>query len=62
EAIGGGGEAEKSLIKIKPFREDDTEGPIDWINEFEQAATANNWSTTKKLAITKTYIYDNAED
>ncbi|CAG8833704.1 36108_t:CDS:1, partial [Racocetra persica] len=43
EAIEGGGEAKKSLIKIKPFREDGTEDPIDWINKFERATTANNW-------------------
>ncbi|CAG8677302.1 1299_t:CDS:1, partial [Racocetra persica] len=42
KAIRRGEEAEKSLIKIKPFREDSTEDLIDWINEFEQAATANN--------------------
>ncbi|CAG8481547.1 20743_t:CDS:1, partial [Racocetra persica] len=42
EAIGREEEAKKSLIKIKLFRRDSTENPINWINEFERAATANN--------------------
>ncbi|CAG8782052.1 26179_t:CDS:1, partial [Racocetra persica] len=62
ETIRGEEEAEKSLIKIKLFRGDSTEDSIDWINEFEQATTANNWSAARKLAIAKTYMHDNAED
>ncbi|CAG8709972.1 9354_t:CDS:2, partial [Racocetra persica] len=36
--------------------------PINWINEFERAATANNWSAARKLAIAKAYMYNNAKD
>jgi len=47
---------EKNLIKIEPFKGDGTQDPIDWIKEFDRAATANNWSANRQLALAKAYM------
>jgi hypothetical protein len=36
---------EQSLVKVEPFKGTDQEDPYEWMEAFEQAAAANNWST-----------------
>src|SRR3954468_16820436 len=44
-----------SVVKIDPFYGDEQD-PISWIEEFEKAAVANNYSDARKLDIIQAYL------
>ena len=46
---------ESSVVKIDPFYGDEQD-PISWIEEFEKAATANNYTDDCKLQIVQAHL------
>ena len=46
---------EALVVKIEPFY-GDKQGPITWIEEFEKAATANNYTNDRKLQIVQAHL------
>jgi len=53
---------ELSLVKVEPFYGKDEEDPHEWIELFEQAATANRWPNNRKVAIAAGYLKEAAHD
>ena len=47
---------EKTLMKINFFTGDGTQDPVEWLEEFEQAAIANNWTAARQLALASAYL------
>ena len=46
---------EASVVKIDPFFGDEQD-PVSWIEDFEKAATANNYTNARKLQIVQAYL------
>jgi hypothetical protein len=53
---------ELSLVKVDPFYGKDDEDPHEWIDLFNQAATANQWAAGRKVAIAAGYLKEAAHD
>lgn len=53
---------ELNLVKITPFYGKDEEDPHEWIDQFEQAATANQWGNARLIAIAMGYMKGAALD
>jgi hypothetical protein len=53
---------ELSLVKVEPFYGRDDEDPHEWIELFNQAATANRWPDDQKIAIAAGLLRDAAHD
>ena len=53
---------ELSLVKVEPFYGKDEEDPHEWIELFEQAATANRWPNNRKVAIAAGHLKEAAHD
>jgi len=54
---------ELSLVKVPPFYGKDDEDPHEWIEQFNHAADANNWTTDARLiTIAKGYLKGAAAD
>src|SRR5437667_9077196 len=49
---------ELTLIKIEPFYGKDEEDPHEWVELFNQAATANRWPDNRKVAIAAESLRD----
>ena len=49
-------------VKIDPFYRRDDEDPYEWIDNFEAAATANQWPDNRKIEIATGYLRDAARD
>jgi hypothetical protein len=48
--------SETHVFPIEPFHGKINEDPVEWIANFERAANANNWSSTRKLQIAPGYL------
>ena len=53
---------ELTLVKVELFHGKDDEDPHEWIELFNQAATANQWPDNRKVAIAAGYLRDAAHD
>ena len=53
---------ELSLVEVEPFYGKDDEDPHEWIELFNQAATANRWQDNRKIAIAAGLLRDAAHD
>ena len=53
---------ELTLVEVKPFYGEDDEDPHEWIELFNQAATANQWQDNRKVAIAAGLLRDAAHD
>ena len=53
---------ELTLVKVEPFYGKDDEDPHEWIELFNQAATANRWPDNRKVAIAAGLLRDAAHD
>jgi hypothetical protein len=51
-----GGPRELNVVKIADFHGKDEEDPFEWIDLFEQAATANRWAADRKVDIAAGYL------
>ena len=49
-----------NLVKPTYFHGTDNEDPYEWLASFEQAATANQWTNNRKIAIATGYLRDAA--
>jgi hypothetical protein len=56
------GARELTLVKVEPFHGTDDEDPHEWIELFNQAATANQWPDNRKVAIAAGLLRDAAHD
>jgi hypothetical protein len=52
--------AELNLVKPTYFHGTDNEDPYEWLASFERAATANQWTNNRKIAIAAGYLRDAA--
>jgi len=43
-------------MKINFFTGDGTQDPVEWLEEFERAAIANNWTAARQLALAPAYL------
>src|SRR3954468_8992947 len=50
---------EFSVVKIDPYYGDEQD-PISWIEDFEKAAIANNYTDARKLQIVVAYLKETA--
>ena len=50
------------IVKVEPFYEKETEDPYEWLESFEQAALANQWTRNKQVEIAPGYLRDAAWD
>src|SRR5581483_9747888 len=53
---------ELTLVEVEPFYGKDKEDPHEWIELFNQAATANQWQDNRKVAIAAGLLRDAAHD
>jgi len=53
---------ELTLVEVEPFYGKDEEDPHEWIELFNQAATANQWQDNRKVAIAAGLLRDAAHD
>ena len=53
---------ELTLVEVEPFYGKDEEDPHEWIELFNQAATANRWQDNRKVAIAAGLLRDAAHD
>ena len=42
---------ELTHVKVDPFHGSDDEDPIEWLEAFERAASANNWTEKRMLRL-----------
>ena len=49
---------ELSIVKVKPFYEKKTEDSYEWLEAFEQAALANQWTRNRQVEIALGYFRD----
>ncbi|CAG8747670.1 8989_t:CDS:1, partial [Cetraspora pellucida] len=52
----GSGSKETNYVKVRSFSGSDDEDPIEWFDDFERAAEANNWTDERKLKIASGYL------
>ncbi|CAG8629998.1 186_t:CDS:2 [Gigaspora rosea] len=45
-------------VKIDPFHESDNKDPIEWLEAFERATAADNWTERRMLKIAASYLRD----
>lgn len=50
------GSKETNHVKVRSFSGNDDDDPIEWFDDFEWAAEANNWSDERKLKIASGYL------
>ena len=53
---------ELSIVKVEPFYGKETEDPYEWLEAFEQAALANQWTRGRRVEIAPGYLRDAARD
>jgi hypothetical protein len=53
---------ELSLVKVDSFQGREDEDPYEWIELFNHAAIANNWTDNRKVPITAGFLKDAALD
>src|SRR5439155_24309238 len=53
---------ELSIVKVEPFYGKETEDPYEWLESFEQAALANQWTRNRRVEIAPGYLRDAARD
>jgi hypothetical protein len=53
-------QAELNLVKPTYFYGTDNEDPYEWLASFERAASANQWTNNRKIAIAAGYLRDAA--
>lgn len=53
---------ETNHVPVKYFAGREDEDPVEWMEEFERAATANNWTNGRKLRIAPGYLTNLAAD
>ena len=53
---------ETSIVKVDPFYGKEDEDPYEWLEAFEQAAMANQWSKPRRVEIAPGYFKDAARD
>jgi len=51
---------ELSIVKVEPFYGKETEDPYEWLESFEQAALANQWTRNRQVEIASGYLRDAA--
>ena len=50
------------IIEVPLFHGNDDEDPVEWLNYFEEAHTANGWSDARKLALAVGHLRDTARE
>src|SRR5436305_5300630 len=53
---------ELSIVKVEPFYGKETEDPYEWLEAFEQAALANQWTRGRRVEIAQGYLRDAARN
>ena len=53
---------EKILMKINFFTGDESQYLVEWLEEFEYAAIANNWTAAWQLALAPAYLKEIATE
>jgi len=56
----GTDQKELFIVKVEPFYGKETEDPYEWLESFEQAALANQWTRNRRVEIAPGYLRDAA--
>ena len=52
----------ENIVKVREFYGRDEENPVEWIEEFNRIADANNWKNDRKLLIAAAYLRETAAE
>ncbi|CAG8847284.1 32006_t:CDS:1, partial [Racocetra persica] len=47
---------ETNLVRVEPFFGTEEEDPLEWVELFDRAADANNWTPGRKTKIASGYL------
>jgi len=51
-----------TTIRVEPFYGDGIQDPLKWLEDFDKAARINDWDNTRKIALLKAHMRDDAEE